>query len=116
MNHYCPNKFYAHIAQGLILEAKVLDEMILDPGAEVMNVDRMPSPSSAPARRHDDHGGGGRNLIVAFVLMIIPYFCNDNATTSAAAAASTPLARQGNFPVQQATRTTTSQQSSIQIQ
>ena len=54
MNHYCPNKFYAHIAQGLILEAKVLDEMILDPGAEVMNVDRMPSPSSAPARRHDD--------------------------------------------------------------
>ena len=64
MNHYCPNKFYAHIAQGLILEAKVLDEMILDPGAEVMNVDRMPSPSSAPARRHDDHGGGGRNFIV----------------------------------------------------
>ena len=51
MNHYCP-RFHAHIAQGLILEAKVLNEMILDPGAEVMNVDRMPSPSSsAPARQ-----------------------------------------------------------------
>ena len=53
MNHYCP-RAHAHTAQGLILEAKVLDEMILDPGAEVMNVDRM---ILLLQHQHDDHGG-----------------------------------------------------------
>ena len=86
MNHYCPPKFHAHTAQGLISTGSEIPRRD-EPGAEVMNVDRMLPPP--------ERGGGPRrswwNLFYCCMSVDDTIIGNDNATISAAAADHTDL-------------------------